>query len=340
VGLISRNSDDFPANGSPAAKWRFLLRYAVMAPSTRNSQPWLWRVNGEALELYADRDRELPRLDPRGRELIMSCGATLFHLRVALAWHNGSADISYFPRLGDDDLLARLVFSDGMPESQIASLFDGIEHRHTQRSLFEDLTVPDRLVDEFVSDAAAEGAIVHVVRDEQQRHELAHLVAAGDRQQVASASFRLGLRGQMRSNFTRSRDGMPGYAFGLDWLNSLLMPRAVEREGFADDLAFEDCLSVAYAPLLVVLGTNKDTPADWLAGGQALARVLLRAAFAGVQASFVNQPIQCADLRERVRSSIGMRGLPQVMLRMGYSDEPRATPRRAVKEVCRKGGGR
>ena len=51
---------------------------AVLAPSSHNSQPWLFRVRGTTLDLYADRSRALPIADPEGRELVMSCGAALF----------------------------------------------------------------------------------------------------------------------------------------------------------------------------------------------------------------------------------------------------------------------
>src|SRR5690606_20406923 len=68
---------DFPFDGSPEAKLRFLLSYAILAPSNRNTQPWRWRISEDMIELYADRGRALPHLDPDDRELIMSCGAAL-----------------------------------------------------------------------------------------------------------------------------------------------------------------------------------------------------------------------------------------------------------------------
>lgn len=328
------NTGNFPAKGGAAAKWRFLLKYAVLAPSTRNSQPWRWHINGDALELYADFGRAMPALDTRGREMIMSCGATLFTLRVAMDWFGCNSSISLYPRHGDDELLARLVFEDGLSAGDLASLFDGIELRHTQRLPFEDLSLPDALVEKLVEDALAENTRLQVVTSDDQRHKLAHLVAEGDRRQLASPTFRLGLKGLLRSNFTRRRDGMPGYAFGLGWLNSLLMPLAIDSKEHGTELAMDDCLAVAYAPLLVVLSTDRDDPPGWLAAGQALARVLLRAAVAGVQASFLNQPAQFADLRQTMRETLGIVSQhPHVMLRLGYATPTRATPRRPVAAV-------
>jgi len=61
-----------------------VLVAATRAPSLHNTQPWSFRLAGEAIELYADRSRQLPVADPSGRELRIACGAALFNLRLAL----------------------------------------------------------------------------------------------------------------------------------------------------------------------------------------------------------------------------------------------------------------
>ena len=71
----------------------------------------------------------------------------------------------------------------------------------------------------------------------------------------------------------------------------------------------------------------------WLAAGQALARVLLRAGAENVWASYLNQPIELAELRPELCETIGCGGYPQLLLRMGYGPEVRPTLRRPVTEV-------
>ena len=78
--------EDFPAAGTPVEQMEFLLNYAVLAPSNHNTQPWLFEIHGEAIHLFADRTRALPMTDPEDRELIISCGAALLHLRVEDVW--------------------------------------------------------------------------------------------------------------------------------------------------------------------------------------------------------------------------------------------------------------
>src|SRR5262245_12870705 len=74
---------DFPRRGSAADKLRFLLNYAVLAPSAHNTQPWLFRLHGDEVDVIV-RMRALPVVDPHDRELVLSCGATIGMLRIAL----------------------------------------------------------------------------------------------------------------------------------------------------------------------------------------------------------------------------------------------------------------
>jgi len=79
-----------------------------------------------------------------------------------------------------------------------------------------------------------------------------------------------------------------------------------------------------------VLGTTSDTRAAWLDAGQALAQVLVRAAAAGVAASFLNAPVEIGDLRPRVSELVGRTAWAQMVLRLGYGTGAAPTPPRAA----------
>jgi hypothetical protein len=72
----------------------------VLAPSGHNTQPWLFNVSGDAVELHADRTRGLPVVDPEDRALVISCGAALFFLRTAIR-HFGELVTDPTVRLAD-----------------------------------------------------------------------------------------------------------------------------------------------------------------------------------------------------------------------------------------------
>jgi hypothetical protein len=74
----------FPTTGSTEEQIRFLLGYAILAPSSHNTQPWTFRIGESHVDLFADRSRGLPVVDRDDRELTISCGAALYNLRLAL----------------------------------------------------------------------------------------------------------------------------------------------------------------------------------------------------------------------------------------------------------------
>jgi hypothetical protein len=87
------------------------------------------------------------------------------------------------------------------------------------------------------------------------------------------------------------------------------------------------------SPLLAVLCTEGAQPRDWLLAGQALERVLLVACRHGLQASYLNQPIQVVSLRPKLQDLVGG-GFPQILLRLGHPvDVVPAAPRREVADV-------
>ena len=72
-----------PAIPIPAGQADYLIATAARAPSVHNTQPWRFRVGEYTIELHADVCRKL-RVDPLGREMLISCGAALFGLRLAV----------------------------------------------------------------------------------------------------------------------------------------------------------------------------------------------------------------------------------------------------------------
>ena len=54
------DSGAFPTAGSLADKARFAVGYAILAPSSHNTQPWKFAIIGDELLLMADRSRSLP----------------------------------------------------------------------------------------------------------------------------------------------------------------------------------------------------------------------------------------------------------------------------------------
>jgi hypothetical protein len=125
----------------------FAVRCAVMAPSSHNSQPWQFKILDDGLMLILDRRRALPVVDPYDREMIISCGAALFNIRVALAYAGKHARIDVHPDPVDEDLLVRITLKRDESieyDNSISPLYAPIAKRMTNRSAyFAEPVAPD-----------------------------------------------------------------------------------------------------------------------------------------------------------------------------------------------------
>jgi hypothetical protein len=319
--------------GADQEVWEPLLRSAIRAPSGHNTQPWRFQISDDGLRMYADRSRALPVVDPDDRAMVISCGAALAHLVGALRHSGYSGGVSHFPDPADPDLLAVVALGQPCtPGPDDHALFEAMDGRHTHRADFDDRPVPAEILTQLGEDVRRTGANLRVFTDDESRAAIATLVGEGDRAQFSDPGFRHELAGWIRPNRTRRSDGMPGYAFGISDLASLLGPTMVATFDTGARQARKDGHLALAAPALMVLSTAGDTPPEWLVAGQALAVLLLRATTHGLAASFLNQPIEVPALRARLRDLIGG-GVPQLMLRVGYGAPGRPTPRRSVADV-------
>ena len=327
----------YPHAGQPWEKLSFCLNYAVLAPSGHNTQPWRFKLGLDEVKLYADRTRALPVVDPHDRALAISCGAALFHLRLAIRYFGHADEVYLFPDALDRDLLAQVQM--GQPRALQAderAMFHAIPRRHTNRLPFEKRPLPAHLVASLCAAAELEEASLAVVEDDSRRKQAAELVWQGDRAQMASPSFRRELAAWIHSARAVTRDGIPAYAHGVSELLDFATPAyafAMRTFDLGKGIAAHDRKLVEGSPALAVLTTGTDTPAAWLSAGQALARVLLLAGAHGVSASFLNQPLESDVLRPQFREALGLSGFPQILLRLGYGPETKPTPRRDVREV-------
>uniref|UniRef100_E1T5I6 Nitroreductase domain-containing protein n=1 Tax=Burkholderia sp. (strain CCGE1003) TaxID=640512 RepID=E1T5I6_BURSG len=330
------DEQELASTASTQDKLRFALRYAVLAPSNHNTQPWHFIVDGDSATLCADRLRALPVVDPFDRELMISCGAALLNLRVALSHFGLAYAITLLPSRVDPDVLAQLrIVPDGHCDTALATLFPAICERVTTREIFRDEPLPMGVLQQLVDAAEAEGADAVCISSATMREKVAELVAEADRMQFDDPRFRRELASWIHPR--RRDDGMPALSPRMTALLDLAAPllaSVVRTFDLGGGLAAAHHALAEGSPLLVCLATPTDDAPAWLAAGQALERLLLVAANAGVTASYLNQPIEVTSLRERLRTLLVMDSIPQLMLRVGRGERTAAhSPRRPLAAV-------
>jgi hypothetical protein len=305
-----------------------IIATAVRAPSVHNSQPWRFRVTDSAIELSADPSRRLTVLDPDGREMLISCGAALFGLRLAVRHAGFRPVVELLPLRPRLDLLARVHLGPSVPAGvDERRLLAGVWRRHTHRGRFAPELLPPGLLAALRRDAAAESAELAIVgRDGWDR--VGNLVEMADRHQTRDPALTTETAAWTRR--PGDRDGLSGRAFppGDTDRPARLRQRDFDLGRGLGTLVTDD----RPAPATAVLLTPDDGPVDWMRAGQALHRVLLRAAGAWVFASLHTQPVEVAPTREALRAQLGI-GVPQVVMQLGRAHTAPLTWRRRVEDV-------
>lgn len=320
---------------SAAAARRSILRRAAerarLAPSVYNTQPWLLVLTNGALEIHADPTRRLQVLDPRGRQLTISCGCALYNARVAIAAAGYEAIVERLPQAYQPNLLARVTLG-ARRNLPMAALDRQIDRRRTNRQPFMG-EPPASVVRAVIRSAAEEGASVVPVSSPGHRSRLALLCKQADAVQRSDPTYVNELLA-WTTNDPRRPDGVQAMtipyiddwddpethgqlrsfdARGDGWLSSRVEPGTVERR--------------------LVFCSADDSRIGWLRVGEALERVWLELTRAGYWASPLNQPVEVHETHEQLRTALDLAGQPQILLRVGLAPEAPSTPRRAPHEV-------
>ncbi len=311
----------------------FLIRYAILAPSGHNTQPWSFRIAGDGVEIYADFSRRLSVVDQANRELLMSLGAAITNLRVAAARFGFDSSVRYETSLEDEHPVAVVALREtSSPDASLSRLFPAIAVRRTNRQRFADRPIEDSARAALCDFIDEQSDTIRFVLPHD-RNRVAQLVADGDLTLMDNNAFRCELAAWMRANETSATDGICGDAFGIPGPMSALGPWFVRSVDLGPAQAKHDRELAENAAGLIVVTADDNRP-SLIRAGEALERLLLLLTKLGIQYSFLNQPVVVDTLRTELWSMLRSPKPPQLLLRIGYAAPVRRPmPRRPVEEV-------
>ena len=306
------------------------LELAVRAPSVHNSQPWRWRVGDQSVQLYADSVRQLHRVDPARRGMLLSCGVALQHFTVALSALGWATRVSRFPNPADPDHLASVEFIGRLASEGDIALAAAIPNRRTDRRWFSSWPVPSADVAALAAQAARAGVMLRRVEGED---ELAELVSRAVREHISDPAYLAELA--MWSGRHGADAGVPARNTPSPEKSSAFTARVFANPVLAQTAGVE---SRDDAGVVVILATATDDQLALLRAGEATGVVLLSATAMGLASCPLTEPLEIPATRAEVRTKLlGGEGFPQMLLRIGWAavnaDPLPATPRRPLADV-------
>jgi nitroreductase len=315
---------------------RHVVATAVWAPSVHNTQPWRFTADGPQLSLHADASRRLTVADPDGREMMISCGAALFTVRLALRSLGYIPQARVLPDPGQPTLVAQVSWRDrAAPEEFERRLASHVLTRRSHRSAFDPEPLPTGTLDALRHAAAREGAALRIVADDARRATLAAAIQTAEHQLRQDGERRRELARWTPPPGSDRRDGVPAtsyparddhtqpyypgrdFAHGHNWGTPPLSSAAAHR----------------VAGVAGLLTTTADRPADWVSAGQALQRIMLTASAGGAAVALHGQPIELPWLREFIKTQLSDGACPHLVLRFGLVAQVAVSVRRDPDDV-------
>jgi len=306
------------------------VHLACRAPSFHNSQPWQWVLESATLRLFLDPD-QLVDTDNSGRQALLSCGAALDHLRIAMAARDWDTLVDRFPNPNNRHHLADIEFrpSAGVTPAQRRDA-DAIASRRS-----------DRLPYDPVENGEAFEMLLRLAVQDRPTH--VDLVAPHQRDKVADASH---LAEALRMYDT-------SYHAELAWWTAPFgattgIPHsALVSAAESDRVEIGRTFPVTHnrerrqhtgddQATIVVISALDDAPSDILACGETLSAVLIEATGAGLASCTLTHVTEHPATSDIVSTLTG-HPLPQALVRIGVApvldDVPPPTPRRPLSDV-------
>ncbi|MFC5136196.1 MULTISPECIES: Acg family FMN-binding oxidoreductase [Haloferacaceae] len=316
---------EFP-DGSPLGEQaKFLLRYAILAPSSHNSQPWQFTIRDETIEIAFDKTRWLEVADQDKRELFISIGCALENLCTAAEHFEVGYEITYHTD-EDDNLVSTVTLEpDSDPSSSRPSeLFDELTERYTSHQLFEDQALPRETRDQFRRVIEWDSVTLSLIDDPEQKRSIGELQAEADEAQMADPTYRQELGYWVGTG-----------ALGSSWLMARLGQAVVSHFDLGEREGRKNSKLIECAPVVALLATQEDTATAQVKTGQVFERLALLASAEDFAVHPLSQILERPEMRTKLATRAGTgEEIPQHLFRLGYVEEERThTPRWPLESV-------
>ena len=325
---IDRNN--YPKDGSLANKIRFVLGYGILAPSTHNTQPWLFKIKENSVEIYYDPKLMLPEGDPRSRDLYISMGCLIENTLIASGHFKilGRFDVGL-----RDSLVAEIFFKEEGNNYEYADLLDTIPQRVNSRGLFKPNLIPEDSVQKTLSLNDFEGIEIHRVSDKERILKFAELTASGLKMAHGRPRFRQEMSRWMHNSLSPAKEGLHGYSLRMPFLFSFIIPWLVRFRDLSPMLADLNYKSIASVPLVNVISAQESNPETWLKVGRLAQRTMLYLNSQNIKTSIFVASIEMGDLHKEVQKLLNITTEPQFLFVAGYMDyDQKHSPRHNLEE--------
>ncbi|HEX5430090.1 MAG TPA: hypothetical protein VFX17_03390 [Patescibacteria group bacterium] len=316
---------------NPEAKLLFLLKYASIAPSSHNTQPWRLRINSNTIEIKPEFKRRLVYSDSKDRQLYLSLGTCIENLLLASKAYGFTFDLQI--KNDESSVYALISYSNLQLNLIDYTTLESIIARASNRELFEDRPVPDEFVEKLKLIAGSK-AEISFVTDQAQRTKIIDVVGTSIQDAFLDKQFTNELSGWIKPSLKKYQLGMPGYNVGIPWPLSFVMPWVIGHVKMDKTQRKMDEAPLRAAPMFVLLSNDSDEPTSWIQVGQVFEEIAVEADKIGLKIGIQGAPIEIGDHYKTLGQLFGAKGRPMIFFRIGFTSKNKPkSPRLLVNQL-------
>lgn len=319
--------------GATPHDFKELIRYATLAASSHNTQPWIFKLEPNRIQVLPDLSRRCPAVDPDDHHLYASLGCATENLLLAAR----AAGLKGHCRF--DASASGLVIDFNEEPAERSALFEAIPLRQCSRSEYDGVPLSAEELEFLQRAGEGDGVSVLLMTQADQKELVADYVARGNDAQFADPAWAGELKAWIRFNgkeAVRSGDGLYGPAMGNPAVPRWLGLLAMKGSFSARNQNQKDRRHIHSSSAIAVIYSIADDIPHWIEAGRCYQRLALQAAALGLRTAFINQPVEVASLRPEFARAIGIDGRrPDLIVRIGHGPQMPRSLRRPIEAVIR-----
>ncbi len=257
-----------------------------MAPSGENCQPWKIKIDGDALNLYNDpqKDTSLYNYDQKGS--MVALGAFIENLDIASKFLGLGVKIDLFPDSQDKNLVAEIVFSERPLVKD--PLYEAIFKRTTNRKKYKKVVFSEEQLSELIkSGLEVGGGEVKIITDAEKIKKLSDPISVNERLIFENPFLHNFFYNHIRWSKEEDEKYKDGFyiktlelkfpqKIALKILKSWKWAERAKKIGMSKQIAKDNAKNYASASALGIIVIPSNSQKDYLLAGRIMQRVWLK----------------------------------------------------------------
>lgn len=322
--------NDFKNLTSNEDKLKFLIRFAILAPSSHNSQPWLFTIEKNKILVSKNEKRTLPIGDSNNRQLYISLGCAIENIVVVGNYVGFDSSVIF----NNEKDYVSIFLKDKTVLERADNLILNIKKRITNRGQYYNKPINQEVID-LINSYKNIDINTDVITDVHTKDKLTDIILESTATSMKDKLFRKELSKYIIPNNSKLKIGMPGFTIGLPGIVSYIAPLLLNFFDVSKLSRKKDELILKTTPYIVIIGSRNDDKESWINVGRIFQNIALVATERDISLAVWAAPIQIGNYFKDIQEILGNNFRPQMLFRMGYPVENliKHSPRLEVEEV-------